>query len=159
MKSNGYYERTVKEFYEETKDAVNSLRKIPLQVLNFFIHAYQSEIWNKTAQEISKSITENIEIPIVGFGSEFENKEIERINNEILTEEGITQRDFIMKSFPELSSEGSSRKLYAKVKNLKIGELEDDELHQGMKKTKISFFLTKGNYATMAIKHMFKESD
>lgn len=155
MQSNGYYEKTLKDNYEKTHDAVNCLRKIPLHVLEFFTHAYQSEIWNKTAEEISKNIKENIDVPIVGFGTEFDNKEIEEITNRIFKEEGITQRDFIIKSFPELSSEGNSRKLYSEVRDLQIGELEDDELNPGMKKITLKFFLKKGNYATMAIKNMF----
>ena len=157
MESNGYYERLVKEHYDKTGDAVNSLRKIPMHVLIFFVHAYQSELWNRTAEELSKTVINNIEVPIIGFGSEFATDDIRKITETILREEGINQRDFILKSFPELSSEGSTRKLYTDVTDLKIGELEDDELNKGMKKVTISFFLTKGCYATMAIRHMFKE--
>jgi tRNA(Glu) U13 pseudouridine synthase TruD len=75
-----------------------------------------------------------------------------------MQQEGITYRDFIIKSLPEISPEGSSRKLYSEIKKLKIGTLENDELNKGMKKVKISFFLNKGDYATMAIKNMFREA-
>ncbi len=152
MKSNGYYERLVKDHYESTNNAVESLRRIPMHVLMFFIHAYQSEIWNKCAIKIKSK--KNIDLPIIGFGTEFKNKSVKKLAEDIMQREGITYRDFIIRQIPELSSEGNSRKIYADVKKLKIGKLENDELNKGMKKVKIKFFLNKGNYATMAIKNM-----
>lgn len=154
MQSNGYYERLVKAEYEKDHNAIVSLRKIPLHVLTFFIHAYQSELWNKCAEKLAKS-KKNIDLPIVGFGTEVRGKKIRKIVEEVMKKENITYRDFIIRSFPELSSEGNSRKLFADVKKLKIGKLENDELNKRMKKIKLKFFLNKGNYATMALKNMF----
>ena len=151
MKSNGYYERLVKNYYQNTNDAINSLRKVPIHTLMFFIHAYQSELWNKCAEKMKK----NIELPIVGFGTEIKDPKIRKAIEDIMKKESITYRDFIIRQIPELSSEGSSRKLYADVKKLKIGKLEKDELNKGMKKVKLKFFLDKGCYATMALKNMF----
>ncbi|MBN2420725.1 tRNA pseudouridine(13) synthase TruD, partial [Candidatus Woesearchaeota archaeon] len=153
MRSNGYYERRLKETYEKTNNAVNSLRNVPFNVINFFIHAYQSEIWNKCAEKIKSK--KNIKLPIIGFGTEIKDKKIKKICEKVMKEEGIDYRDFIIKSYPELSSEGNSRDLYAEVKNLKIGKLENDELNPKMKKGVVKFFLGKGNYATMGIRNMF----
>ena len=157
MENNGYYERLVKEHYENTNDAVNSLRRVSMHVLLFFIHAYQSELWNQYAEKL-KNMKNNINLPIIGFGTEIKDTKIRKAIEEVMKKEDITYRDFIIRSMPELSSEGSSRKLYGDVKKLKIGKLENDELNNGMKKIKISFFLDKGNYATMVIKNMFKGS-
>lgn len=154
MHSNGYYERLVKAEYEKDHNAVSSLRKIPLHVLTFFIHAYQSELWNKCAEKLAKS-KKNIDLPLVGFGTEIKDKKIKKIVEDVMRKEGVTYRDFIIRSFPELSSEGNSRKIFADVKKLKISKLENDELNKNMKKIKIKFFLDKGNYATMALKNMF----
>lgn len=153
INSNGHHERLVKDYYERTNDAINSLRKISPHVLLFFVHAYQSELWNRCALMLKTK--KNIDLPIIGFGTEIKNKEIQKVIDKILEEEGLTMRDFIIKQMPDLTSEGNSRKLYGDVKKLNIGKLENDELNKGMKKVKISFFLYKGNYATMVIKNMF----
>ena len=152
INSSGHYERLVREYYERTNDAVNSLRKIPLHVLLFFIHAYQSEIWNQCALKIKK----DTDLPIIGFGTEFGDKKIRKIAEKVMEKEEIDYRDFIIKQIPELSSEGSSRRIYAKIKKLKIRKLENDELNKGKKKVKLKFFLDKGCYATMAVKNMLK---
>jgi len=153
IRSNGYYERLVREYYERTNDAINSLRKIQMHVLMFFIHAYQSELWNKCVENIKT--TKNIEIPLIGFGTDIKDRKIKKIIENLMVKEDIDYRDFIIKQIPELSSEGNSRKIYAEVKNLKIGKLENDELNKGMKKVKLKFFLNKGCYATMAVRNMF----
>lgn len=156
--NNGKYERNAREFFEKTNDAPGALRRIPGKILRLYVHAYQSLLWNQAAEELSKKYKENVDIPLVGFGTEIENKEIQEIYDDIFKEEGITQRDFLIRSIPEISSEGHTRRLYAEIKDLEIGKLEDDELNKGMKKVKISFSLGKGCYATMAIKNMFKGS-
>lgn len=152
MQSNGHYENQLKKVYEKDHNAVNALRNVPFHAINFFIHAYQSEIWNKCAEKIKSK--KNTDIPIIGFGTEIKDKKIKKICEDMMKKEGIDYRDFIVKSYPELSSEGSSRKLYAEVKKLKIGKLEKDELNPKMKKCLVKFFLDKGNYATMAIRNM-----
>ena len=69
--------------------------------------------------------------------------------------EQIEFNDFVIRAIPDLSSEGSERELYAEVKDMKIGELEKDELNKGKKKVKISFSLDKGSYATEVVKALF----
>jgi tRNA(Glu) U13 pseudouridine synthase TruD len=73
----------------------------------------------------------------------------------IMEKENINFQDFVIRAIPDLSSAGTERKLYVEIKDLKIGELENDELNIGMKKIKVSFSLGKGSYATEVIKAMF----
>lgn len=138
----------------QTKDYISFLRKIPKRTLRLYVHAYQSYLWNKTTEEYLKISNKNIKIPIIGFGTEIEDKKLRNIVNNILEKEKITLRDFIIRQIPELSSEGTERDLFVELKNLKIGKLENDELNKGKKKCVISFKLPKGAYATMAIKTM-----
>ncbi|MEK6905375.1 MAG: tRNA pseudouridine(13) synthase TruD, partial [Nanoarchaeota archaeon] len=58
----------------------------------------------------------------------------------------------IIKQIPELTLEGELRNVFIEVKDLKIGKKAKDELNLGKFKVKISFTLSKGSYATMAIK-------
>ena len=95
-------------------------------------------------------------IPILGFGSEIQGK-YEELINELLREENIDLRDFIIKPLPELASFGTEREFIVKVNDFSATELEDDDLNINKKKVKIKFFLSKGSYATIVIKKMFSE--
>ena len=81
---------------------------------------------------------------------------IEDLYEQQLSKYGLTQRDFIIRTIPALTPKGSTRQLYTDVKDLTIGDLEDDELNEGMKKTKIEFTLGKGCYATVVVELIFE---
>ena len=83
------------------------------------------------------------------------NTQVETLYEQQLQKHGLTQRDFIIRTVPALTPKGSSRKLYAEVKDLIIGELEGDEFNEGMKKFKLEFSLDKGCYATILIQELF----
>ncbi|MEM2916644.1 MAG: tRNA pseudouridine(13) synthase TruD, partial [Candidatus Woesearchaeota archaeon] len=78
--------------------------------------------------------------------------------DEILKREQITTRDFVIKEFPELSSEGTERDIFAEASNLKITPLENDELNPGKKKTKLTFTLPPGCYATEFVRQLFNQA-
>lgn len=137
----------IKEYIKQhTTDFVGSLKQMPTKMLKLYVHAYQSSIWNKMANDDIEKDT----LPIIGFGTNDTG-----IVQKILREENITVRDFIIKQIPEISSEGCERKVYAEAKKLRVGVLENDELNQGMKKVTIQFELAKGSYATEFVKQLF----
>jgi len=152
--NEGYYEDEVKKVLVENKNNyVGALQVIPRKILLLFIHAYQSKLFNEVAKQITSS--ENIKLPLVGFGtdySEFENERVERLTKELLVKDGVDERSFIIRQFPDLSCEGEERDLYARPRDLVIGKLEDDELNKGKKKILIKFELPKGAYATNVVK-------
>ena len=129
-------EKVVQDYLaDKPNDFIGALRKIPLKILKLYVHAYQSLLWNKMAEK-EKS---NKKIPIIGFGTE-----PSKIINELLKEEKIGLRDFIIRSIPELSSEGSERDLFVDV--------EDLEVDKGYN---LKFKLKKGSYATEVVRQMF----
>lgn len=135
-----------------SNDYVYALRSLPKTLLKLYVHSYQSDIWNKTVEKFKdKKI-----MPIVGFGTEFKDKKIEKFVLDLLKKDGINQRDFIIRQMPNISSEGAERDVFAMVKNLKISALEDDELNKGKKKCLIKFKLQKGSYATVVIRTIFQ---
>jgi tRNA pseudouridine13 synthase len=97
------------------------------------------------------------EMPLVGFSTETVSEK-EEIINSILKKENLAKRDFILRDFPELSLEGSSRRIFAEIKCLKISGYGDDELNSGKKKVVVEFFLEKGAYATMAFRDVQENS-
>ncbi len=133
-----------------------AIKTIPKKLLLMYVHSFQSLLWNKAVERYLKNnsnVLDSFEIPLVGFATEA-SPEIEEIISELLKEENLTKRDFILRDFPELSLEGNSRKIFMEIKNLKISDYEDDDLNLGKRKIVVEFFLEKGAYATMAIKQM-----
>ena len=79
---------------------------------------------------------------LIGFGTE----ETKGVNN-ILKEEGVKLRDFIIRQIPELSSEGAYRDLFVEIYNLDIKKTKQGYI--------LKFKLKKGSYATEVIKQLF----
>ena len=69
----------------------------------------------------------------------------------IIDEEKIAERDFIIRQIPELSSEGDQRAAFVKVNDFKMVKKEKDELNKSKLKLKVKFSLPKGSYATVFI--------
>lgn len=124
-----------------TKNPVESLKTIKKNLLKLYIHAVQSHIWNELAGRLEKKNIKIETLPIPGFGSTFENEEVKAIIKELLKEEGLTLRDFIIRPIPEASAEGNEREMYVKAENLEIKKIENGFI--------TSFFLPKGCYATV----------
>jgi tRNA pseudouridine13 synthase len=112
------------------------------------VHAYQSRLWNEVVKDCLDIGFEG-KVPIIGFGIDIKDEKLKKIINEKLEKEQITFRDFIIKQIPELSSEGSEREMFVEVKDFKV-------LEKGDGRVKVSFFLPKGSYATVAIDEIFK---
>ncbi len=135
-----------KEFLDAF-EYVHFLRSVPKINLLLFIHAYQSFLWNKAAL-----ITDDASLPIVGFGTE----NIDEVTEQVLKDENIVLSDFIIRELPDLSPEGSVRKVFVEAENLAVSELLDDEFFIGRKKIVLKFFLPKGCYATEFIRQLFQ---
>ncbi len=140
------------------------------KMLSMYLHSYQSRLFNLILSEYIKSKfrhkeincgydmlafpledpEENTKIPLISFDMEAEG-EIKEIIDKLLRKEGITKRDFIIRSLPELVSQTEYRNAFAEIKGLDIGKLE------GGSQT-LKFLLDKGSYATVAIKALFLQN-
>ncbi len=143
---------------DHPNDYVGALRLIPKKILTMYINAYQSHVWNECVKEciqVNKEPDYSVELPIVGFGTELKEDNIGKVIKGILKRDGLSLKDFVIREVPELSSEGSSRKVFVEVNDLRVGGLEDDELNKGKRKVKVCFGLQKGSYATIVIREMF----
>ena len=104
-------------------DYVGALKKIGKDTLKLYIHAYQSLLWNILAEKSKKKI-----IPIIGYLTEGKDYDA------LLKKEGITKENFLMRSIPEISSEGGERPRIVQVENFKTITFTDDDLHPDKKK-------------------------
>jgi tRNA pseudouridine13 synthase len=151
IEGTGDIEKKVNESIKKNPgNHVGALKTIPKKILSLYIHAYQSLLWNRTAKTHSEK--EKTQVPLIGFGIATPDK----CTDEIMQQEEIKPRDFIIKQIPELSSEGGTRDRIVEAKNVSISELSDDELNSGKKKVLIKFRLPKGSYATEYVKNLFQ---
>ena len=173
---NGRYEDKVREYIlEYPTDYVGALKTMPKKILMMYLHSVQSYIFNETLAANLKRYAEDNNIPyistgykegelvffedmdysgypqtqdieLVGFDSKVENS----ITSTILRGSGLTQRDFIIRSIPELSVEGGIRKSFTEIKGFsheKISDIDDA--------IRLKFSLPKGSYATIVIRQLF----
>ena len=137
-------------------DVVGALRTVPRKLLTLYVHAYQSRLFNKVLDrllgKLSIDVLRSSFIPIVGFGTE----DLE-LYEEVLAEEHISPRDFIIRELPDLSAEGGERQAVLELETIGMGPLEEDELNPGKKKTVLTFTLPKGAYATNVVKWLCRD--
>jgi tRNA pseudouridine13 synthase len=169
LNESGDYNGRVKEQIEKNSaDFIGALIKIPKKILRIIIHSYQSWLWNETAAEYIKQKTDqtdtldysqgtfvfpkkeikNTKIPLIGFDTECEDEELNKIIKNLLQKENITPREFIIRQLPELSCTGETRQLLIEVTGLTQEQDENSIM--------LSFTLPKGSYATIVIKYLFE---
>lgn len=181
----------------ESNNYVGALKTLHKKTLMLFVHAYQSYLWNEIVRGFVKqnfsyyeieyslgklympSVVDDIpqqKIPLIGFGTmeeELDGK-IKDIIINIMKNEEITFADFIIREFPELSSEGGERNLLTEINELKIENLNEEKVNEEkgffrsifknflkkkdeikIIKYKLTFSLDKGSYGTIVVKSLF----
>lgn len=137
----------------ERNNFIGALRKISIRKLRFYINSYQSYIFNRILHEYKGK---QIKIPILGYLTEFKNKDIKKIYNKIMKEEDIKEEAFIIKQMPELSSEGTERNAYEEAIDFKYS-YDNDEIFNNKYKAILEFNLNPGAYATCFVKNLFAD--
>ena len=156
-------------------DFVGALRWVDKRLLKLYIGAYQGYLFNLGLSEYlirsCVKITEvdyslgkfvfgdrffDIKIPLVNFDSVFDNELIDFYRN-LLTNEKISLRDFVIREIPELVSEGVSRAGFVDVSDFKYS-YNWDEMNEGKLKCKLEFSLPKGAYGSLLVKKLFRIS-
>ncbi|MFH1133902.1 MAG: tRNA pseudouridine(13) synthase TruD [Nanoarchaeota archaeon] len=137
-------------------------------LLGIMVHSYQSLLFNRLLDaEIRKGLHDLVEfptgelafpkevvdecaLPVPGFGIEDE-----RIPP-LLAQEGISERDFVIRQLHGLSAEGYFRPAFVPLGDLAVSSAEPDDLNPGFQKRTVSFSLPKGSYATIAVRALFR---
>jgi len=156
---------------KKPNDYAGAFTSIPKKTRYLFVHAYQSYIFNKIIEKriekygaaginkIDGDIVNQEGIPLgilPGFESEFATGEAGEIEKEIMKEEEITLDFFRVAGLSELSSKGHRKELSIIPKKFKFIDIFEDEFNEGKKAARISFYLSKGNYATVILQELIK---
>lgn len=154
-----YSEKITAHLENKKNDYIGALRLLPKKTLLFFIHAVQSKIFNDllsdyitqnescTQEEYSQGIfafptkpQKTLDyLPLLGFDSQKYDL--------FLKKYGITARQFLLTSMPELSVDENYRPAFMKVINCSI--------HWNKNIATVHFQLPKGSYATIVIRQFF----
>lgn len=76
------------------------------------------------------------------------------ILRKILDSNGLDETIFDRSPFPNIRMNSFERKAKVIPGNFQMANFEDDDLHPGKRKVKISFQLPSGAYATMLVKRL-----
>lgn len=137
----------VKRDFEAALNLINEngccysdIRSVPKKMLKFFVHAYQSWLFNEAlcSYVSTKKLLFN-DVKIFGFNTVLGNNKFDAILKKLISREGISSKDFM---FPELrfSCPGGLRPAFLKISGLDYNVISDV--------VKLKFTLSKGSYAT-----------
>jgi tRNA pseudouridine13 synthase len=132
-------------------DIVLPIRKGSIDTTGILVREKNREKVNKQVAK-GKAYVSGV---LVGSESEFAEGEMGEIEHEIVDQEKIEQRDFIIPEIPFISSSGSRRSLLASVKNL-MYTVRPDDLHNKRLSVVLRFELRKGSYATALLREFMK---
>jgi tRNA pseudouridine13 synthase len=155
MPAAGTSEHAMQRYLEKRpEDYTGALRLAPLRMLKLLVHAYQSLMWNVTAEKYASEHSENTLIPVVGHSTDMRtHPKVKKIVEEVMEKEKIGPGDFRNKVYRELSSRGSERAFICHPQKL-TWDFSDDEDNPGQLKLSLTFFLKKGSYATELIRQL-----
>jgi tRNA pseudouridine13 synthase len=177
--------KRVTEEYEKTKDWLKAYKKIPPNLREMMISAYQSYLWNECVKKVLKlkinnrkiypvryslgvllfykNVKEINDVPET-FKTISQDMEITSFEREVITE--ILSKEMVsIKSF-DIKETGNffishERKTLLNPSQFKISQPSVDELNDNGRKNKfkitLSFTLSKGSYATMITKRLFNQ--
>ncbi|MAE13790.1 hypothetical protein CMO92_04445 [Candidatus Woesearchaeota archaeon] len=172
----GREELGVLRFLEaEPGNAIGALRTLDQKLLLLFVHSFQSLLFNECLGRLIRSKSSRFflvpysegefvfpedslsigDIPLPGFSVSYSGEEGDMMKR-VMSEQGVQERDFILKSLAGLSCEGSFRSGFVDVKDLSFG-WDEDEMNNGRKKCLIRFNLGSGSYGTIVVKALFRK--
>jgi len=149
-------------------DFVGAFGRLPKKLRYLFTHAYQSHLFNKIIEErFSQGIgLKNVEGDILeegnptaalfGFESQFAEGKAGEIERKVLNADGIELQQFKVKKMAEISSKGARKSIVLKPEKMGLLEIKEDEFFPEKLCAKISFELSKGNYATTVLAELMK---
>jgi tRNA pseudouridine13 synthase len=142
------FEKALRLINKNCRAKYADISEVPKRILKFFMHSYQSLIFNETLNKyMEKNNTAYFsKVPIVGYGTKLKRNNVENIIRGIIKKEHIEPEDFMIREL-KLSCMGSKRQLFIKIVNVEY-EIE--------KNLELKFTLPRGSYATVLLREVCK---
>ena len=143
------YERALLQTLSEDDDPIEALRSLPSGLKKLFIDAYQSYIFNVSLSRFlnDKNEVENFPVHVVGYKTALSSGAFDRIVENVLKEEGVSEENFFIEHMPELSAKGTLRSamIYPQIAYATASG-----------SATLKFDLKKGSYATSVLREITK---
>ncbi len=174
------FKKIVAYLKDNPKDFKNAIKQIDRDMLNLYLLAYQSYLFNEILylliKQTQKDIIElsyaygrfafykqpekfnfikDLKIPMLNEKTDL-NGFYGRLISDVLKKEGIQLRDFKLNKlrFRGVRFKPFSRPAIVLPQGFVIGEPQEDEIYEGKKKILLNFTLPPGSYATILIKRL-----
>ncbi len=172
-----FEKRIFSTLLEKPKGFLNAIHEYPIEEISMAFSAYQSYLWNKMLSRILEKfcdlkltikewlyptydilskeqfdILKNLSIPVPGIKPGFPSEDVERVYEEVLSEEGLYQARFNMRKYRKVIIKSFMRDAIVIPKNLSILGFSDDEIYCGKKAFTFEFILPRGSFATVMLK-------
>ncbi|MBM3282270.1 MAG: tRNA pseudouridine(13) synthase TruD [Candidatus Diapherotrites archaeon] len=148
-------------------DFAGAFQRLPQQTRYLFTHAYQSHVFNLIVSERVKrklmypmegDVLEN-GIPtaiLPGIRTTMAKGIPGEIEQDVLNKEKISPQFFANPNMGELASWGARKTILLNVHGFQLINMFADEFNEGKNAAKVTFWLDKGNYATVALRELLK---
>lgn len=149
----GYERAMLDHLTKNHSDYVGAIRRLPKRLGRLLVQAYQSYLFNRILSTITETGLEigNSFLPLIGFRTDVDDSPEREIVRTLLDCEGVTPRDFYIRTIPELSSEGTIRK--ASVEVSPHFTVQRNSEHR---EVTFEFSLPAGSYATIVLREFMK---
>jgi len=135
-----------------------SIRNVGKKMLKFFIHAYQSFIFNSVLDNyITKNLTASFaDTPVVGFDTKLKSDFFSRTIRELLAADGLAAKDFQIRDL-QITCRGALRPAFIKVKRIGFEIKGEAKVAKQLRSALVlDFELPPGSYATVLIREITK---
>lgn len=166
---------------ERGPDFAAAANLIPREQMSMLLSAYQSFLWNETAAELVRQMSDlvvelpgragkylfhlslssdalhylaTLKLPTVDASARPKDELAAHIFNGKLAERGLKRRAFALPQLKTAYFKSFERRLLLFPEELALEELSEDELCPGRLKAHLSFVLPRGAYGTMVIKRL-----
>jgi tRNA pseudouridine13 synthase len=174
------YRKLISALIEKPRGYKDAIKTIDRELLNLYLLAYQSHLFNEVIREYIETLTDDpVRIPYnLGTFAFFRDRPPEQctpdrmipllneksrysghlgsIIQSVLDREGITPKDFTLRKmrFRGVRFKPSQRPIMVVPRALTITDPDTDELYPRRKKISIRFDLPAGSYATLVLKRL-----
>jgi tRNA pseudouridine13 synthase len=148
--------RIINYLKSNPKDYIGALQILGEKVLLIICQSVQSQLFNEALMRgmDEKIVTKDSEIALIGYDYENPGTRLSRLEDAVLTENGLEIGDFRVPDMPYLSLASGMRKALFRVQELVVDISEDEEFEHS-KKIVLSFSLDSGSYATTLLENFF----
>jgi tRNA pseudouridine13 synthase len=121
-----------------------------------------TQVTASSLQTVKKALNEGkmrVAIPLVGVKQPPSQGVQGEIEQELLETENVSPQNFHISFMPEVTASGMLRPILAPAINLSIEETSKDSENPSKRKTRLSFTLHRGSYATVLLREFMKPRD